>query len=91
MSENSIKEIEKIIKEKIIIERLEIDDIEPEEIANDMPLFDESGLGLDSVEALDVIAGIGEEFNINTSDLTQDEVVQHLESINTIIKFVLEN
>ena len=85
------EEISTIIKKNILIERIELDDISIDEIDNSMKLFDDEGLGLDSVEALDVISGIGEEFKIPTSELTQDEVIKYLENVDTLTDFVMEN
>ncbi len=84
MSKNEIKEI---IKEKILIERLELEDITPEEIIDDEALFGE-GLGLDSVEALDVAAGIREEFKIELPQMSQEETYKHFFSVESLANFI---
>ena len=38
----------------LIIESLSLEDITPEDIETDAPLFGEDGLGLDSVDALEL-------------------------------------
>ncbi|MED3645305.1 phosphopantetheine-binding protein [Halalkalibacterium halodurans] len=62
----SISEIKEIIKVNILIERLELEDIEADEIEDEEPLFGD-GLGLDSVEALDVVAGVEAEFGVKVN------------------------
>lgn len=80
-------EIKKIIKEKILIDRLELEDITPEEILDDEPLFGE-GLGLDSVEALDVAAGIKEEFKVELPEMSQEETYKHFFSVENLANFI---
>lgn len=86
----SIEEIKDILKEKVLIERLELDDVEPDDISDDENLFDEEGLALDSVEALDIMTGISEEFGIDTSMLGQEDI-NHFQSVNDMAKYILEN
>jgi len=38
--------------------------MKPETIGNDEPLFGEEGLGLDSVDALEIVAGIEKTFGV---------------------------
>lgn len=90
MEKYSGHQIKKILKKKIIIGRLELEDITEEEIKDDEKLFTEDGLGLDSVEALDVATGIGEEFHLDISNLTQDEIQKNFISINTMTQFILK-
>lgn len=84
MNKNEIKEI---IKEKVLIERLELEDITPEEIIDNEALFGE-GLGLDSVEALDVAAGIREEFKIELPQMSQEETYKHFFSVESLANFI---
>lgn len=80
-------EIKKIIKEKVLIERLELEDIEADDIIDTDALFGD-GLGLDSVEALDVAAGIREEFNIELPKMEQGETYKHFRSVESLAAFV---
>ncbi len=53
----------------MIIEECEKEDIEPEEVANDVLLFsDESGLELDSLDALQISMGLQNRFGIRVGD-----------------------
>jgi acyl carrier protein len=69
---------------KILIERLTLP-LEPDEIAEDSPLFG-SGLGLDSVDALEIVVGVEQEFGISITD----EDMQVFRSVNTIVGFIID-
>ena len=45
-----------------IIESLNLEEVKPEDIPNDDPLFGE-GLGLDSIDALELIVMLKDKFN----------------------------
>jgi acyl carrier protein len=59
----------------------------PEEIADDIPLFRE-GLGLDSIDALELVMEIERVFGV----AIDDEQLGHrvLRSVNTIAQFIIE-
>jgi acyl carrier protein len=86
---NKIEEIKNIIKEKILVERLELDDITAEEINDNEALFGD-GLGLDSVEALDVISGVEEEFDIKMQGMEEEEIRQTFSSVETLSAYIHE-
>lgn len=77
---------------KMIIERLGLDDVTAEEVDFDAPIFssyddEEEGLGLDSVDALEIVVGLNEEFGVKVSD----EEMGIFKSIRTISDFVAKN
>ena len=51
---------------KLIVESLALEDVKPEDIDSEAPLFVE-GLGLDSIDALELALAIHEEFGVKTS------------------------
>jgi acyl carrier protein len=59
--------------------------IKPEEITDDMPLFDE-GLGLDSIDALEIILELQRSFRVEISDEQVGKRV--LRSVRTIVEFI---
>lgn len=69
---------------KILIERLSLP-LEPDEIAEDSTLFG-LGLGLDSVDALEIVVGVEQEFDVSITD----EDMQAFRSINSIVDFIIE-
>lgn len=81
------KEIKENLK-KMIVQRLELK-IKPEDIKDDLPLFDQDdgreGLGLDSVEALEIVVGIEQIFNVTVEE---GEYKDEFYSINTLADFI---
>lgn len=65
MSIMSKEEIEQKVKE-IIVSSLDLEDVSPSEIETDAPLFGD-GLGLDSIDALELGMAIKREFGISFS------------------------
>ncbi len=57
--------IEKLKKE--VIEQLNLEDITPEDINPDLPLFGE-GLGLDSIDALELIVLLEKNYGLKIED-----------------------
>ena len=55
---------------KMIIESLKLEDLDPEEIQEDAPLFGD-GLGLDSLDALELVVAIEKNFNVVIEDEDQ--------------------
>ncbi len=64
-----------------IIEELDLQDMKPEEITTDEPLFG-GGLGLDSIDALSLVVLLEKEYGIQVVDPDQGLAV--LYSIQTI-------
>jgi acyl carrier protein len=48
---------------RLLVEKLHLEGLTPEGIADDMPLFGE-GLGLDSVDALELVVALEREFTL---------------------------
>ena len=88
--EYSRDEIKEILKKKVIIERLELEEVTPSDIADDENLFDKNGLALDSVEALDIVTGISEVFEIDTSKISQEDLNKGFHTINQITDYIVE-
>jgi acyl carrier protein len=59
--------------------------IKPEEIKDDVPLFDE-GLGLDSIDALEIVLELQRTFGVEISDEQVGKRV--LRSVSTIVAFI---
>ncbi|MBW1682400.1 MAG: acyl carrier protein [Deltaproteobacteria bacterium] len=51
----------------MIIETLKLEDVTAEEIGNDSPLFGD-GLGLDSIDALELVVAIEKHFDVIIED-----------------------
>jgi acyl carrier protein len=59
--------------------------ITPEEIQDDMPLFDE-GLGLDSIDALEIVLELQRSFGVEIGDEQVGRKV--LRNVRTIVEFI---
>jgi acyl carrier protein len=85
MAHPSIELIEKI--KNLIIQRLKLVDMSPEMIEEDVPLFGE-GLGLDSIDALELVLGLEKEFGVIIPDAEVGKKV--FQSVRTMAQYVLE-
>jgi acyl carrier protein len=75
------------LKEQVI-ERLNLKDLKPENIGDDDPLFVE-GIGLDSIDALELIVLLQQEYNIKLSNAEDGPRVFH--SIRTMAEYITAN
>lgn len=85
MAEVNNELIEKL--KQLIITRLKLVDMTPEVIDNDAPLFGE-GLGLDSIDALELVLGLEKEFGVIIPDAEVGRKV--FQSVRTMAQYVLE-
>jgi acyl carrier protein len=72
---------------KQIIQELNLQDIKPEDIIDDAPLFGD-GLGLDSIDALELVVLIEKYHGVKILDETLGKKV--LASINTMAEYIVE-
>ena len=71
-----------------IIEVLNLEEMEPEDIENDAPLFGD-GLGLDSIDALELIVLLEKNYGIKIEDPKDGRKIFF--SIRTMAEFITEN
>lgn len=70
---------------RTIVERLKLD-VEPSHIGDSTPLFGD-GLGLDSIDALELVLGIEQEFGVKVDD--EEVGAKALASVDSLATFVL--
>ncbi len=70
---------------KQIVEQLNLQDIKPEDIGDDQPLFIE-GLGLDSIDALELIVLLQQEYNIKLANAEDGPKVFY--SVRTMADYI---
>ncbi len=71
---------------QLIIDTLDLEDITPEDIEDNAPLFVD-GLGLDSIDALELGMALKKKYNI-TIGSDNDENKEYFYSVNTIADFI---
>jgi acyl carrier protein len=74
------------LKEQII-DRLNLSDIKPEDINNDAPLFGD-GLGLDSIDALEIIVLLQQVYGIKITNA--EEGKKAMKSVKTLAEYITE-
>lgn len=75
------------LKEQIL-EALSLDEMKPEEIDDNAPLFGE-GLGLDSIDALELIVLMEKQYGIKLSNPAEGKEV--FKSINVMAEYITKN
>lgn len=76
------------LKEKII-EALNLEEMTPADIDAEAPLFGDGGLGLDSIDALELIVLIEKNYGIKLASPAEGKAI--FKSIATIADFVSKN
>lgn len=72
---------------ELLIERLKFEDMTPEDIGDDEPLF-AGGLGLDSIDALEIVVMLESEFGIKVKN--EASARENFRNIATLADFVEE-
>ncbi|MBR2205499.1 MAG: acyl carrier protein [Prevotella sp.] len=72
-----------------IIEALNLEEMTPDDIDTDAPLFGEDGLGLDSIDALELIVLMEKRYGIKLASPAEGKAI--FKSVRTIAEYVNEN
>jgi len=83
MSEELIVQVK-----QLIIDSLRIDGLNPDEIDTDAPLFGE-GLGLDSIDALQLVVAMENDFGVIVPDAETGTIV--FQSVRSMAQYIAEN
>ena len=83
----SLEELRKELKE-LLVDNLALEEITPEEIKDDEILFEE-GLGLDSLDAVEIVVLIQRNYGLEIVD--EEEAREILRSMDTLARWVHEN
>lgn len=83
-----MSDFEREVKQ-FIIETLNLEDIAPEDISNEEPIFVE-GLGLDSIDALELGVAIKKKYNI-TINSDDADTRKHFGSVKSLAEFIEKN
>ncbi len=81
-------ELKEELKDKII-KALNLEEVKPEDIDDNAPLFGDDGLGLDSIDALELIVLLEKEYGIKVKDPKAGKDI--FKSIEVMAGFVEQN
>ncbi len=84
MNDTQIEELK-----KQIIATFNLEDTKPEDIDTDAALFGDAGLGLDSIDALELIILVEKEYNIKISDPQKGKEI--FKSVRSLADFITAN
>ena len=73
---------------QIIVETLALEDVDPTSIETDAPLFGE-GLGLDSIDALELALAFHKEFGVRTQENDENNR-EYYRSVASLVKFITD-
>jgi acyl carrier protein len=72
---------------QLIIESLDLEDISPDDIDEDTPLFAEEGLGLDSIDALELGVALRKKYHLQLVK-GDNQVREHFRSLRTLAEYI---
>jgi acyl carrier protein len=85
MKESAVDKLELELK-KLIVDTLKLEDVAPEEIDSEEPLFG-GALGLDSIDALELGVALRKVYSLKIESVTES-VKEHFMSVRNLAKFV---
>jgi len=74
---------------EVVIKYLNLEDISPDEIDDNDPLFGDDGLGLDSVDSIELVLAIEKEYKVKITDTKQYETI--FLSVQTLLNYINEH
>ena len=84
----SLDEIKTALK-RLLVENLSLENVKPEDIGDDANLFGEDGIGLDSLDGVEVVVVLHRHFGLDVKAMQKGRDV--FRSINTLAPYVLAN
>jgi len=74
---------------KEIIDQLQLEGISPEEVDPDAPLFGEGGLGLDSIDVLELVVLLDKNYGIKIRASKEGPKIFY--SVKSIAEYIMDN
>ncbi|WP_026803006.1 phosphopantetheine-binding protein [Aliarcobacter lanthieri] len=72
-----------------LIDRLKLEDISVDDIEDNLALFGEDGLGLDSVDSIELVLIIEKEYGVKISNSVDYKTI--FSSINNLLEYINNN
>ncbi|VAX38164.1 Acyl carrier protein (ACP1) [hydrothermal vent metagenome] len=90
MDEQDNKKLEEVRSQlkELLVDHLSLEDIDPKSIKDDEPLFGD-GLGLDSLDAVEIVVLLQRNFGLEVSDMEKGREIFY--SIDTLAQYVVTN
>lgn len=85
--EQELKAIRAKLKE-LLVSNLNLEGVTPDQIKDDDPLFGE-GLGLDSLDAVEIVVILQRHFAVDVKDMEQGREL--FRSVNTLANYIFES
>lgn len=83
-----MEELVNTLKQEII-EALNLEEMTPKDIETDAPLFGEDGLGLDSIDALELIVLVEKKYGIRLADPSEGKAI--FKTVGTLAEYVQQH
>ncbi|MCD4759127.1 MAG: acyl carrier protein [Arcobacteraceae bacterium] len=74
---------------EVLIKYLNLEDIETNEIDDNDPLFGDVGLGLDSVDSIELVLAIEKEYGVKITDSTKYDTI--FATISSLLTYINDN
>lgn len=71
---------------EVLIKYLNLEDISADEIDDNDQLFGEDGLGLDSVDSIELVLAIEKEYGVKITDTTKYDTI--FASVESLLKYI---
>lgn len=69
-----------------LVEALNLEDVRPEDIDDNAPLFGDAGLGLDSIDALEIILILERNYGVKVENPREGKEIFY--SVSTIVDYI---
>ena len=86
VNNRSLEQIKSELK-RLLVENLSLEELTPEAIGDDMDLFGDHGIGLDSLDGVEVVVVLHRHFGLDVKGMQKSRDV--FRSINTLAPYVL--
>lgn len=74
---------------KVLITGLNLEDLTPDDIEDDSPLFGDDGLGLDSVDSIELVLIIEKEYGVKINKPEEYNTI--FASVNNLFQYINDN